>query len=1609
MMTPEMEIRMLLRAVAATISVFLWVSALSAQASLLKDIHPGYVEASSGIAGLTSSGGLVYFRATSPVAGYELWVSDGTSSGTHVLVDLGAGPGITQIQNEMAALNGGLLFSTNIDGFGFEPWFTDGSPSGTFRLSDINSGLLSSNPGKYCVVGGIAYFVATDQATGAELWRTDGTIGGTMFIRDINPGTTGSAIDWITAFGGEVLFAASNGTQGLELWKSDGTTAGTTLVLDINNGAGSSNPSNFCVAGSRVFFAAADATTGNELWLTDGTTGGTMMVADIDAGVDGSWPLHFAALGSNVFFSAADNGSIDREPWFSDGTAAGTLQLADIATGTTSSISSSSTWVISMGAYVLFSATSPALGTELYKSDGTASGTVLLADLIAGSGSSQPRDFAKRGSECFIVGSSGLYKSDGTTGGTVLVSDASVQVNNGTALALLGSNLLFAGALNGVSDAELMISDGTGPGTQQLKNINFNATGCSPGSIVAFNGGYLFRATDVANGEELWFTDGTPSGTALLKDVRQGGASSSIAALTVLGSMAIFRANDGVNGFEPWVTDGTTAGTQMIKDINPGTANGTLSTFAVLNGVAYFSATDPTNGQELWRTDGTVGGTYIVRDIRAGSAGSIPTGFCAAGGLVYFSASDGTNGAEPWATDGTTAGTSMLKDIRNGGLASSSPTNFFAFASNVLFLADDGVAGQEMWFSDGTTAGTILLRDINPGIATSQSTQLMFSGGLVFFRATTAAEGAELWRTDGTTAGTFLVEDIRSGTASGLVSGFFAYAGGVLFSADDGSSGAELWFSDGTASGTIQIADTMAGSGNGSPAGFTQLGGSVIFYSGSGAEGQELWITDGTVAGTQMVRDIWPGIFGSRWITISFTVLGTSAYFIAAEPVEGLALWKTDGTSAGTVLVDPIVGGPTPIQPFGAYALGTKLLVYVGTPLFGIEPWIYDPNSTNVAPTVTLATSTHMYVENAAAALLDPAVTLTDPDSADFDGGQVTLIYSSGSSADNRLRVRNIGTAAGQVGVSGSSVSFGGVVVGTISGGIGTDLFVTLNSQSSVAAIQAVLRAIEFEVVGDNPSSATRLLAVAVSDGDGGTSITAQLSISVTPVNDATQVVVPTSPSSGFTGSPGGPFSITLPSASASLGNAFLQLVDPDNLMSISNVSVSVPAPGSIIGPQVQAGLSTGHLISWTGLAANTLPGTYIWTVDVQDGLGNTVVFIVTIILLNDAPTFQYGSDVTQGAGSQPNPYFANSVVGAQPNLQVATVLDSCAVQSQVLGAITPDAANPSNVFNFSMASGPIPRTLFVVTTAPLAAGDAGSHKFAVDVSDGIATSTLYVSISVAVSANLAPVVVSSPGGQFTGTSASGFLLQLDAGSTATGVARLEVSDPEGDPVTIQSVTINPYAPNTILGPTVPGPGTSGFIISFNGQINPAETPGDYIWSIAVRDTASNTTSFTATIRIRDAVPTHQIGPEAYSGSGTSGDPYVTVVAEGWFDPLQMFQIIDPNTSQTHTIASVTPGGSNPTGGSGFQWSVSVVFKYAIADPPLPLNSLDVGVHDFTVVVTDGSNNVTVHVRITVISTGGGGNSEGDDGGCSTSVATGALPVILLIGTALGRVRRRRD
>jgi ELWxxDGT repeat protein len=122
-----------------------------------------------------------------------------------------------------------LFFTANQASSGQELWVSDGSPTGTRLVKDIRLGPSGSSPRELTAVGQQVVFWANDGSTGEELWISDGTETGTRPLADLNPGSAsattpsgGGSSSFDTTIkvlsGDTIIFNGNDGLVGVEPW-----------------------------------------------------------------------------------------------------------------------------------------------------------------------------------------------------------------------------------------------------------------------------------------------------------------------------------------------------------------------------------------------------------------------------------------------------------------------------------------------------------------------------------------------------------------------------------------------------------------------------------------------------------------------------------------------------------------------------------------------------------------------------------------------------------------------------------------------------------------------------------------------------------------------------------------------------------------------------------------------------------------------------------------------------------------------------------------------------------------------------------------------------------------------------------------------------------------------------------------------------------------------------------------------------------------------------------------------------------------------------------------------------------------------------------------------
>jgi ELWxxDGT repeat protein len=404
-----------------------------------------------------------------------------------------------------------FYFVLNDDVHGLELWRSDGTTNGTTIIKDINPGMASSIPGHFLLVDSILYFTADDGVHGAELWRSDGTARGTTIVKDIYPGSTSSSIDFITAFNNLIIFQADNGIDGVEIWKSDGHASGTSLIKDIFAGEESAYPDYFTVLDGKVYFRAASAQYGYELWRSDGTTMGTALVKDIASGRQDASPIYITLSNGTLFFAAAVGAP--QYLYKSNGTAASTVSLKR---------GNYPLELINVNEQLFFTADVDGVGRELWKSDGTTSGTLLVKDIFVGASSAigfNNGNLSELNHTVYFTAGDAqtgreLWRSDGSPSGTFLVKDIHPGVGESFINEMTSLNgALYFSAYDGRNGSELWKSDGSSSGTRMIKDIMPGSNSSLPRNFTAFADRVFFSIFG-NDGIELWVTDGSSSGTS---------------------------------------------------------------------------------------------------------------------------------------------------------------------------------------------------------------------------------------------------------------------------------------------------------------------------------------------------------------------------------------------------------------------------------------------------------------------------------------------------------------------------------------------------------------------------------------------------------------------------------------------------------------------------------------------------------------------------------------------------------------------------------------------------------------------------------------------------------------------------------------------------------------------------------------------------------------------------------------------------------------------------------------------------------------------------------------------------------------------------------------
>jgi ELWxxDGT repeat protein len=693
----------------------------------------------------------------------EIWKSDGTSDGTVLVKALPAfNPFSSSLyvrwtSDKMLKRNfsvvGDVMYFVGYDATnGSELWKTDGTEAGTHIVKDIRPGTAGSNANSFCALGNDIYFFASAVNLEPKLWKTDGTDAGTVQVAVPDPFTP---YPYVGRLGNKMIFFASNTANGAEPWVSDGTPGGTYMLADINPGSDGSIPSTeqnlHLRFNDKYCFFIANKTSGvKSLWRTDGTVAGTIQLTPDELITEDNFSGGgYSDINNNILYWLGGNQKLYR----SNGTLNGTTRV------TTTLYNALYLKIYKDAAWFHARNSDNVSNAEPYRSDGTAANTVRF-DVQPGETSSHPYGFFVKNNKLYFFTNSSAgrnlyeYNGDMTFNGTVaggkwneranwnsmltpgitdtayIPSGFTVAIEGAKAFAATlimnsGSSLNLVAATDSLFiQNELQGTAAAGNGVLVLKNFNSDTTKVSS-AFIGSNMNIQGYASAMANITVSGSMNLTNSARLFANNnnVVLSGTSSTITAdannyvvTNGTGSLAIEGIGLGGRTGTVAFPIGTTSNFNPVELHNNGTADVFLA--KVESGISQAYTGDAQNGtpytssavNATWYiNEGTTGGSNATIGLQWNEAQEL-TGFHRAqsrlghytGGAWQLGSAGSANGSNPYTWNGS-------------GYTSFSP--FGVLSTNVILpihqvnlrVVKTAAGNRCLWTVDGTEIESIVL------------------------------------------------------------------------------------------------------------------------------------------------------------------------------------------------------------------------------------------------------------------------------------------------------------------------------------------------------------------------------------------------------------------------------------------------------------------------------------------------------------------------------------------------------------------------------------------------------------------------------------------------------------------------------------------------------------------------------------------------------------------------------------------------------------------------------------------------------------------------------------------------------------------------------------
>jgi ELWxxDGT repeat protein len=325
---------------------------------------------------------------------------------------------------------------------------------------------------------------------------------------------------YLQEFNNEIFFSARNDGSGRELWSSDGTSSNTNLVIDIEPGETDGLTTFYSTElNNELFFVAKNDYnySGGEIWKTNGTGVGSSLVTSYNGRLFGLTTV------GNDFFMTIKTDDNTLQIWKSDGTSSGTVLVKDNI-----SIWNVPSFQGSVNNLFIFTIQVPSTNnSRVWRSDGTNVGTYALTGEIDGNGAtgstSDLSQYIKYNDKLYFITRYFLYETDGTTSGTNNISNVwnaqNSLVSFGDSIELNG-NMYFSFFSKDLKKLSIYKSDGTTSGTSEIYTIT-SSQYFYPSYLNSSDDNLIFSSVNSNNGTSLFYLNSATNLTLEVIEIDQ--------------------------------------------------------------------------------------------------------------------------------------------------------------------------------------------------------------------------------------------------------------------------------------------------------------------------------------------------------------------------------------------------------------------------------------------------------------------------------------------------------------------------------------------------------------------------------------------------------------------------------------------------------------------------------------------------------------------------------------------------------------------------------------------------------------------------------------------------------------------------------------------------------------------------------------------------------------------------------------------------------------------------------------------------------------------------------------------------------------------------------